>query len=805
MHNMHKSNEDEMNRNAFKLFYVLTLIVLVTACSSPEEKAEKYYQKGMALLDSDPEKAKLEFQNALQMKKNMTKAMYGLALVSERKGDWKATFGLMSQVVDQNPNHVEALIKTGQILLAGGKIDMALERSNKALALDKDNVQALNLQAAVQLKLNNTQSAIDFANKTLAKDPKNQDAYVILASERIVAKDDAKAVEYLDKALAINEKSLPIQLLRIKALENQSKKEDAEKSFEKVVKLFPNDAFSRKSYAQYLMKYNRKDDAEKQMRAIAQSSPKSLQAKLDVVNFLIATKGIQAGQLELESLVKNDPSNYDLSFSLVNLYQVLKNSEGEDKLLEKIANTAGNGPEGLKARALKAGKLVRLGKKEEARKIVNEILAIDQRNEPALTLKAGFEIEAKNYDAAIVDLRTILRDNPDFSKAALMLAWAHESSGSEELADEQYLKAFVSSKYKSEFGMPYHAFLMRHKHPERAEKILEQMAESNPKDATALRALAQVKIQKGDYVAAQNLADQAKQLGGNNTLSDQILGAIAAEQKDVEGTLAAFKRAYAENPKDSQPIMAIVRTYVQAGRMDEAITFVNSVIKDNPTNLDAKLMLGQIYINKADYSKANTIFSEVIQSAPNNPIGYQQLAASQQASKQYAEAEKTVASGLQAAPNDFGLKLIQAGVFEMNHKIEEAIKVYDEVIKARPDSEVVANNLASLLTDYRQDAASFKRAYEISKPFKDSQIPQFLDTFGWAAFKAGKNDEAEVALKAAVTKLPESAVFHYHLAKIYIANGNTLGAKQSLQNAIKYSEKGPFADKDAALALLKTL
>ena len=794
-----------MNRSICKLFYILTLVAFISACSSPEEKAEKYYQKGMELLKSDPDKAKLEFQNALQIKKNMTKAMYGLALVSERKGDWKATFGLMTQVVEQDPNHIEALIKTGQILLAGGKIDLALERSNKALALDKDNVQALNLQAAVQLKLNNAKGAIEYANKTLLKDANNQDAFVILASERIAAKDDEKAVEYLDKALAINEKSLPIQLLRIKVLENQRKQAEAEKSFEKVVKLFPDDSFSRKSFAQYLMKYNRVDDAEKQMRAIVQNSPTSMQAKLDLVNFLIATQGIQVGQKELEKLVKNDPKNYDLSFSLVNLYQVLKNSDGEDKLLESIAKEAGKSPEGLKARSFTAGKLARLGKKEEAKKIVEEVLAIDSRNETALTLKAGFEIDAKNYDAAIVDLRTILRDNPDFSKASLMLAWAHESSGSEELADEQYLKAFVSSKFKSEFGMPYHAFLMRHKHPERAEKLLEQMADANPKDATVLRNLAQVKIQKGDYVGAQKLADQAKQLGVKNTLSDQILGAIAAGQKDVESTLAAFKRAYVENPKDTQPIIAIVRTYVQAGRLEEAIAFVNRVVKDNPSNLDAKLMLGQIYMNKSNYQQANVIFSEVIQASPKNPVAYQQLAASQQANKQFAEAEKTILNGLAAVPNDFGLKLIQAGVFEMNHKIEEAIKVYDELIKLRPDSEVVANNLASLLTDYRQDNASFKRAYEISKPFKDSQIPQFLDTFGWAAFKAGKNDEAEVSLKAAVAKFPNAAIFHYHLAKVYKANGNTLSAKQSLQKAIKLSENTPFAEKDAALALLKTL
>ena len=53
----------------------LFLLFCIVSCSTPEEKAEKYYEKGMALLEKDPDKAKLEFQNALQIKKNMTKAM----------------------------------------------------------------------------------------------------------------------------------------------------------------------------------------------------------------------------------------------------------------------------------------------------------------------------------------------------------------------------------------------------------------------------------------------------------------------------------------------------------------------------------------------------------------------------------------------------------------------------------------------------------------------------------------------------------------------------------------------------------
>ena len=87
----------------------------------------------MSLLDKDPAKAKLEFQNALQMKKNMTKAMYGLGLVAERQGDWKSAFSLMRQVVEQDPSNIDATIKLGEIFLAAGKLDLAEEKDRKSV------------------------------------------------------------------------------------------------------------------------------------------------------------------------------------------------------------------------------------------------------------------------------------------------------------------------------------------------------------------------------------------------------------------------------------------------------------------------------------------------------------------------------------------------------------------------------------------------------------------------------------------------------------------------------------------------
>ena len=781
------------------------LLFCIVSCSTPEEKAEKYYEKGMALLETDPDKAKLEFQNALQLKKNMTKAMYGIALVAEQKGDWKATFGLMNKVLQQDPKHVDALVKTGQLLLAGGKLDFALERSNSALRLDKNNVPAINLHAAVLLKLNDAKGAIEYANLALAKDPGNQDAYVVLASERLVAKDEAKAIEHLDKALAKNEKNLSIHLIKIKALENLSRTKEVEQNLQRVIKLFPDSVYARKTYAQFLLKFERKQEAEQQVRAIAASAPKDIQAKLDVVKFLIATKGAEAGRKELEGFVKKEPENYELAFALTNLYRAQNNPTEEDKLLNQISEKAGDTLNGFKARGLIASKLIMAGKKEEASKLLNAILEADKSNQLALTLRAGLALEAKKYDEAIADLRAVLGDSPDYSKAALMLATAHEASGSPELADEHFLKSFESSKFAPEYGMPYVDFLMRRKQPERAEKALQDMLEANPNDALVMRALAQLKISRGDYIGAQELADKAKKIGASNPVTDQIMGAISLSKNDAEGTISAFKRAFDANPNDSESLVVIVKSYVQDGKPKEALAFINNVLATNPNNVVAKIIQGQLYTLAGNQLQASQAFNEIIQAQPNSPVGYQQLAILQQSQNQLAEAETTVNNGLIGSPKDFALKLSQASIFEATKRFDEAIKVYEDMILVRPDSDILANNLASLLTDHRTDKASMDRAYELAKISKDSQIPQFLDTYGWASYKTGKLDEAEKALKTAIAKSPDVAIFHYHLAKIYLAKNDNAQAKQALQNVITYSKNQKVNEIDEVNQLLKTL
>ena len=67
--------------------------------------------------------------------------------------------------------------------------------------------------------------------------------------------------------------------------------------------------------------------------------------------------------------------------------------------------------------------------------------------------------------------------------------------------------------------------------------------------------------------------------------------------------------------------------------------------------------------------------------------------------------------------------------------------LYEELLKSNPDVLIARNNLASLLTDYRQDETSLNQAREVASVLKDSTIPHFRDTYAWIEVSLGKQLE----------------------------------------------------------------
>jgi tetratricopeptide (TPR) repeat protein len=129
--------------------------------------------------------------------------------------------------------------------------------------------------------------------------------------------------------------------------------------------------------------------------------------------------------------------------------------------------------------------------------------------------------------------------------------------------------------------------------------------------------------------------------------------------------------------------------------------------------------------------------------------------------------EPVIDEALQAMPDEPNLLWAKASYLENGGDISGAIEIYEGLYERNSSSVVIANNLASLLSTYREDAESLERAWNVARRFRDTDIPAMQDTFGWILHRRGDSQEALPYLEAAAAGLPNDPVVQYHLGEVY--------------------------------------
>lgn len=764
---------------------------IMTGCASPEQKTKNFIESGMKLLSAgDLDKAKIEFKNALQIQKNNNDALYGLVLIFEKEADWQKVFNLCIQIVEQDPKYFNAHLKLGELYLASDQLDKAIDTVKKLELLKENNADVLALKASILLKLGDVNGALADAKRALQIDPKNSQATVVLASERTAAKDYEMALVHLDKGIASDPDNIALYMIKIATLESAQRIADAEGVYLSLIKRFPDQVVYRQQLAVFYVKNQQGEKGEKLLKQIVDRDPASLQAKIDLINLTRATRGDEAASKVLNDFVKVDPDNFDLRFAQVLFLQ----QTGKTKLAFDAAKTLSTEvsvpDQQNKAKAFLASQLIQSGKRAYALVMINEILNVDKRNEKALQLKAAIELEEKHYESAIALLRTILHDSPFSSSALLMLGQAHDLSGSRDLAEKHYLMAVESSRNNKAYVMPYAGFLSKYGEYDRAEKVLMTLVDSQSADNDVLSMLARVKIQKGDWTGAQDIAGRIKAKSGNDQLAESIIGSIYAGQKNYTESIEAFKRSYESNPENNKALVSLIRAYTQADRNKEAIQFLDNLIKTNTGDVAAQILLAKVHIKNNNKAAAIQLYKQLIVNHPSTVDAYQQLSELLRDSGRDQEAIQVAFDGLKKLPDNPNLQFVLASIYEKQKNVDAAINMYQAINAKHPNEEVIINNMVTLITDNKTDPKILKEAYDLAQAISKSDSPYIQDTVGWAAYKIGRYGEAAEMLKQAVTKMPDFALFHYHLALAHVQLKNKVEAKNAFEKTLKLKQPG---------------
>ena len=733
---------------AFLIFSVLAS----AGCGSPEERAQRHYERGMELLKKqDYSHAAIEFKNALQLKGDMVPAWLALAQVDEHDQKWDELGKILRKVTELDKTNLDARVRLARLMLLSGNYEQALKIADEAEQIDKKNAGVHALKAVILFKLGETGTAVTEAQTALDLDPLNPEAIVVLAAYRLAHGDPDGALVMLDRDPDKHAKDLGIQLFKLKVLETKGDVDKIEPLLNQLIENFPQELGFRKLLVQFYLQQHRQDDAEKTMRAIADANPASSDAKLDVVRFLFAVKGPDVARQELVARIAAGGDVFPYQMALADLDYTQGRASESVALLDKLSKSADSDEHKRAAKIKLAEQQIGQKNYDAAELVVADILAKDQRNVSGLKLRATIRIAKGQVEPAIADLREAINEQPDSADLLRLLAIAYERSGSIELADEAFGKATKASNFAPAVGLEYAAFLQRRGKADRAEDLLVELASHSPKDVRVLSALAQVKLARQDWIGAQQVAESLGRANENKGVADQILGEALAGQKKYDLSIDVLQDAYNASPNAAQPMTALVRAFLRAKQPDKAESFLQSVLQANPSSAEAYILLGSVQLQKGEEAKALESFNAAIAKQPDEPAGYLALSEYYAGQKKYVDAMKALQAGLQKQPTNFALRLAAAGIEELQGNHEAAITGYDALLKEQPGSLVIMNNLASLLSDYRSDQASLDRAHSLAVSLTKTDVPQFKDTLGWIQYRQGDFKSAIDLLEEAQT------------------------------------------------------
>ena len=765
--------------------FAVLFIALLGGCGSPEQRSQSYFDKGMALLaKNDDLNARVQLTTSLKFKSERIEAWRALAGIDERTKANASLFQDLRRIVELDPKDIDARLHLARIMFANNASNAASKLLDAAGDEGNSRADFHALRAAILLKANDAAAAVKQAEQAVKIEPGNLEATLVLASERVSRGDLDGALQRLNTASAKDDPK--ISLLKAQIFAKKGDLPQAETLLKKLVETEPQ---LRGQLIQLYIAERHYDDAEKELRSLATAAPSDSKTGMELVRFLVSFRGAKAARDELAARIKAGGDVFPYQMALVDLDYAQGNVADSTALLDTLIKTSTTPEHVLAAK-------VRLAEIDVSRKdfsaaepIIEDILAKDRRSTGGLRLRAVIRLERGQFDNAIADLREALNDQAKSPDLLLLMATAYERSGKPELADRQYADALKSSGMAPTAGLRYVTYLRSRGDNARAEEVLLQVAGRSPGNIQILYALAQVRLSRQNWTGALAVAD-AVRAAGNASIADEIKAAALSGQNKPDASIAALEDAHAAAPDSVQPVTSLVAAYVRAGKPDKAEALLRDMMQRFPSNAALLVLFGQTQSAKGKTDEAQKSFKAAITLQPKEEVGYSALSGMYAAQKKYGEANDVIQAGLKERPDSLDLRLTSAQLLIRKGDIDAALAAYEAILKDQPNSLLAVNNLVSLLLDNRSDKPSIARATELAERLKNSNVPQFEDTYGWAQYKAGNTGDAVKILEAAVGKLPNLAAVRYHLGMSYVAAGQATKAADQFKAALALEPDG---------------
>lgn len=777
---------------------------LLCGCGSAASRKAGYIAHGQQYFAAGRyDKARVEFSNAAQIDPKDAQVRYLLGQVAEKLGDVRAAVGEYRSAVASDPKLSSARAALARLYVYAGVADKAMELVEPGLAEDPKNPQLLTARGAARRVLGDTKGAMQDAQTAVALAPNDDYAVALLASLYRTDSQPEQAIAVVQKGLQQSPNNVDLLVILSDLYVQAHRPADAEATLRQIVALAPAQLEQRYRLARFYLVQKNVDGAERTLRDAVTAVPSDVGAKVQLVEFLLAQRGRDKAVAQVDLLIKQEPQNDELRNILGQfLAQAGMTDEAKTQFQTVIAH-ADLKPQGLEARDRLAALLLRTQDRKGASALLGQVLKENPRDNSALILRSDISMDNDDVADAIIDLRAVLRDQPNAVPVMRALAQAYVRNGESDQAEETLRTAAQLAPKDIDSRLLLAQLLLSANKLDQAGPMLEQLAKESPMNLSVAESLFRAQAARKQIAEARATAQGIEKVRPNVPLGYFLAGLVDEADNQLDDAQSDYQQALKLDPNASDPLTSLMHLYVRRNELAEAMRVVEATIARSPRNGVARALRGTLLESEGQLESAIGAYQEAVAAAPNWGPGYHLLAQAQLKAKHTDDAIRSLQQGIDKTSGAASLTGDLATLYEQAGRPDDAIALYQGILAKAPSSVFAANNLAVLLVKYKSDTASLSLAQKLADQLTGSSLANIIDTRGWVKFRSGDYHGAESLLQEAVDKSPDTPLMRYHLAMAQLRSGEPQVARQNLEAALRDAKS--FDGIDTARATLAQL
>jgi tetratricopeptide (TPR) repeat protein len=736
-------------------------------------------------------------------------------------------------------------IESGNKYFDRGKYKEALIMYRNALKRDLKFGEAYYRSALAELKLQRFAEAARSLHRAVELQPENLDAHNRLTNLylNVYLGERQRPKHVLDELKGLSEryaKGFPNSYERsrlngyLALFENDIPA--ALKSFEQANRIKPFQQDLVLIYMQALIASNRAEEGEKLAYAMLEKDP----AALSVYDSLFLHYARQRKLPEAEQILKikvaKNPKVADAHLQLAAHYFTTRQREQMLSALQQITGNAKDFPEGplrvgdffLRTREYDlaaqhyndgikrspdekhkyqkrlAEVLVKQNRKDEASRMVAQIISEDPKDSEAIAMRASLSLltgTSEQLQSAINDLQSVISKMPDNAVVRYNLGRALLAKGSVDQAKGHFEEAV---KILPNYLLPRIALtqmmLQRRDYSKVAQMAQEILAYDNG-NAVARLLRSRALMGLGDFKQARQELAATAQAYPDLAEARLQLAAIELQEKNFGAAEEGFRRVY-EKSQDPRALMGIVETNLARNQAPAALKLLRDEIAKFPNRLEYRVALANISAGTQDFKTALAEYGNVLEKSPQNAQIWLQLAETHRRAGDIDQALSGFQKARELAPADVRPVIQLAVLLDTRGQKSEAKPLYEQALRLEPNNPIALNNLAYLLAE---SGADLDQALTMAQRATQQRPNDFdiADTLGWIYIKKNLPDSAIGIYRRLVEQAPGRPLYRYHLAMALNQKGDKVQAKKELEQALK--SKPPKDEESRILDLLAKL